>query len=132
MSGGMPAREPEPFVVMLAPGVFASPVLRGAVTAVGRLADLPADRLSDALLVADALVEQRERALGPVELRIELLAGSKRLTLRIGPLQGAGGERLLAASRITSPAADPLGELPDEVLVLPQSGGAEMLSLRLG
>jgi serine/threonine-protein kinase RsbW len=74
-------------------------VLHRAVGALAALADLPLDRLDDALLAADALLAHRAAGFGEGDLRIELHIDAERsLRLRLGPLRPGGARRVLDAA----------------------------------
>ncbi len=87
------------------------------------------DRISDAELLADALVAQSAE-LSPVEhLKMSVCVGLRSLELRVGPLATGRAERLIASS-----AGEDVGpvieKLTDEQQLL-DAGEDELLALRL-
>lgn len=70
------------------------PLLRRAVAALCARADLPVDRIDDALLMLDALLaDQATKLCG--DLRLRLTARPNSVEMRVGPLAVAGADGLL-------------------------------------
>jgi serine/threonine-protein kinase RsbW len=95
---------------------FGDPELAGAVLGrivgiLGARVALPIDRLSDALLVSDALVAAT-RGAGTVSIEASL--EPKRLALSVGPLEPGAADRLV--TQIEAPmGAGALGRLVDDL-----------------
>jgi hypothetical protein len=81
--------------VAVAAGPLAGPVLARVVGIGASRADLPVDRLDDALLLADVIAAHAPALVpeGRIELTSRRLSG--RLELRLGPLRAGGAEKLL-------------------------------------
>ena len=81
--------------VAVAAGPLAGPVLARVVGIGASRADLPVDRLDDALLLADVIAAHAPSLVpeGRIELTSTSLDG--RLELRLGPLRAGGAEKLL-------------------------------------
>lgn len=111
---------------------FADATISGAVLGrvvgiLGARVALPIDRLSDALLVSDALIAATHGGRNTVQIEAEL--EPKRLSLRVGPLEPGGAERLIGS--IEAPlGAGALARLVDE-LGTSADGGGEFLVLGL-
>ena len=115
--------------VSVAAGPLVAPVLRRVVGMIAARADLPLDRLDDAMLVTDLVAERaQDHVLGTtVDLVVE--PGERSLTLRLGPLRPGGGRALVEDSAV--PGFDGVIEqLTDEISVAEDEGG-EYLVLRL-
>jgi hypothetical protein len=111
----------------LADGTIAGAVLGRVVSILGARVALPIDKLSDALLVTDAVTAATRGA--TYAMRIEADFDPKRLELRVGPLEPGGATRLIGS--IEAPlGAGALGRLVDE-LSTSADGGAEYLILAL-
>jgi hypothetical protein len=77
----------------LADATIAGAVLGRVVGILGARVALPVDKLSDALLVSDAVTAASRGATQTV--RIEAGLDPKRLELRVGPLEPGGAEKLI-------------------------------------
>lgn len=107
-------------------GPLARPVLSRAVGVAAARADLPVDRLSDALLVIDAL--GAAEGLPTHVLRVVLEAADG-LTVRLGPLPAGSASRLIEEASL--PAAPHLIErLADDVHVS-RDGRGEYVVVKL-
>jgi hypothetical protein len=110
----------------LADETIAGAVLGRVVGILGARVALPIDKLSDALLVSDAVSAAMRGAHG---IRIEAGVEPKRLELRVGPLEPGGAERLVGS--IEAPlGAGSLTQLVDEIGTAGDDG-AEYLILGL-
>ncbi len=78
-------------------GPLVGPVLRRVVGMLAARADLPLDKLDDAVLVAD-VVAQRTGPYAPDSVRVSLTPGEGTLWMRIGPLTSGGAQALLEES----------------------------------
>jgi serine/threonine-protein kinase RsbW len=110
-----------------ADATIAGAVLGRVVGILGARVALPIDRLSDALLVSDALVAATDGDRKHVQIEAEL--EPKRLSFRVGPLEPGGAERLIGS--IEAPlGAGALARLVDE-LETSADGAGEFLVLGL-
>lgn len=75
-------------------GPLVGPVLRRVVAMIAARADLPLDKLDDAVLVAD-VVAQKAGPYAPESVRVNLSPGEGQLWMRIGPLTSGGAQALL-------------------------------------
>ena len=94
-NGHSAAEATEATRVAVAAGPLAGPVLARVVGIGASRADLPVDRLDDALLLADVIAAHAPSLVpeGRIELTSTSLTGC--LELRLGPLRAGGAEKLL-------------------------------------
>jgi anti-sigma regulatory factor (Ser/Thr protein kinase) len=115
--------------VTIAPASLAYKVLPRILSVLAARAHFSTDRISDAHLVADALVAHAPSSLGGDRLSITVGVRPRNLELRVGPLGVGDADRLILDS-----AVDGLGpvieRLTDEHRVA-AVGSAEMLALQL-
>jgi serine/threonine-protein kinase RsbW len=112
----------------VASGPLVGPVLRRVVGMLAARADLPLDRLDDAVLVAD-VIANRASAYAPDAVDVALLPGDRTLWLRVGPLGVGGAEALLGESAVPD-VGSVIVKLADEVHVDAAAAG-EYLRVRL-
>ncbi len=79
-------------------GPLVGPVLRRVVGMLAARANLPLDKLDDAVLVAD-VVAQRAGPFAPESVQVSLSPGSGTLWMRVGPLTAGGAQALLEEAR---------------------------------
>jgi serine/threonine-protein kinase RsbW len=109
----------------LADEPIATAVLGRVVGLLGARVALPIERLSDALLLSDAVIAAGRGT--PHLLQVD--AAPKRLALRVGPLGPGGAERMIGS--IEAPLGrGALARLVDQVETAPADGG-EFLVLAL-
>jgi hypothetical protein len=101
-----PVGEPLTTVSIVA-GPLVGPVLRRVVGMLAARADLPLDRLDDAVLVP----------------------GPRSLSLRVGPLREGGGQALIVDAAVPG-VGNVIEQLADELRVSPEADG-EFLLVRL-
>jgi len=77
------------------PGPLVGPVLRRVVGMLAARADLPLDRLDDAVLVAD-VVADRAGPFAAEAIQVRLDPGERTLWMRVGPLAPGGARALLS------------------------------------
>jgi hypothetical protein len=112
----------------LADETIAGAVLGRVVGILGARVALPIDKLSDALLVSDAVIAATRGGSHSVQVEAEL--EPKRLELRVGPLEPGGAQRLIGS--IEAPlGAGALTRLVDELGTAGEDGGPEYLVLGL-
>lgn len=80
--------------IAVTPGPLVGPVLRRVVGMLAARANLPLDRLDDAVLVAD-VVAQRAGPFAPDAVQVELAPSPGTLWMRVGPLASGGAQALL-------------------------------------
>jgi len=92
-------------------------------------ADLPLDRLDDAVLVADLIAARAPAHSLDDKINVALDSGERTLLLRIGPLRQGGGEALVVDASVPG-VGNVIEQLADELSVSPE-GGSEFLHVRL-
>jgi serine/threonine-protein kinase RsbW len=112
----------------VAAGPLVGPVLRRVVGMLAARADLPLDRLDDAVLVAD-VIASRASAWSDELVQVSLQPGERTLWLRVGPLRKGGAEALLGEAAVPD-VGSVIGKLADEVTV-DEDGASEFLRVRL-
>jgi serine/threonine-protein kinase RsbW len=111
-----------PTVVSVAAGPLVEPIFRRVVGAVAARADLPVDRLEDAVLVADALAARAGAHASDGRATFALHPGRRSLDLRIGPLLAGGGRELIASAALPG-LGNVVERLADEVAVEADGAG---------
>lgn len=104
------------------------PVLSRVLGALAARRDLTIDRLSDAVLLSDALAQTAPRGFSEGPVRLALGDEEGGIDLRLGPLPGGGGEKLRAGLDLPEVGGS-LERLADEVTVLDDRDG-EYLVIR--
>ena len=118
-----------PTTVSIAAGPLVGPILRRVVGMLAARADLPLDRLDDAVLVADLIAARAPAHVlhGTVDVAFE--PGPRTLSLRIGPLRPGGGDALVVDAAVPG-VGNVIEQLADDITVTPD-GEAEYLLVRL-
>jgi prepilin-type processing-associated H-X9-DG protein len=104
-----------------------APVLARVVGALAARRDVTIDRLSDAVLLTDAISADAPAAFADGHVRIDLRDEDGAIDLRVGPLEQGAGERLRKGLDI--PSVGSLEKLADELRV-EDSGSSEYLLVR--
>jgi serine/threonine-protein kinase RsbW len=91
------------------------PVLARVLGALAARANLSIDRLSDMLMLCDAIAAEAPADAHGEHLSITVADFAGRLELRIGPLEPGGAQRLLGTMEIPGPPASSLRELASEL-----------------
>jgi serine/threonine-protein kinase RsbW len=112
----------------VASGPLVGPVLRRVVGMLAARADLPLDRLDDAVLVAD-VIASRASAYAPDAVDVSMRPGERTLWLRVGPLAPGGASALLGEAAVPD-VGSVIVKLADEVHVDASDAG-EYLRVRL-
>ncbi len=107
-----------------------APVLARVVGALAARRDLTIDRLSDAVLLTDAISAAAPRAFEGGQVRLQLNDTEKGISLKLGPMEKGSGERIREALALPA-VGGTLESLADEVSVDPLEDG-EYLDLRMG
>jgi anti-sigma regulatory factor (Ser/Thr protein kinase) len=115
----------------VAPVTLARAVVPRVVSALAARAQLSIGRISDALLLADALVLHTDDSLSSSHLNVEVDVAPRELHVRVGPLH-PGHASALAADLTTEGLGGVLTRLADSHrIVVGHTGCSEMLALRL-
>jgi serine/threonine-protein kinase RsbW len=115
--------------VAVASGPLVGPVLRRVVGMLAARADLPLDRLDDAVLVADVIAARAPAHARDDEVRVALLPGERTLDLRLGPMRPGGGRALVVDAAVPG-MGNVIEQLADELEVVEHAGN-EYLRVRL-
>ncbi len=115
--------------VSVASGPLVAPVLRRVVGMLAARADLPLDRLDDAMLVTDLIADRAQKHVIGATIDVDMDPGIRSLSLRVGPLQ-AGGADALVADAVVPGVGNVIQQLADEITVAETPQG-EYLVLRL-
>jgi serine/threonine-protein kinase RsbW len=115
--------------VCIAAGPLVAPVLRRVVGMLAARADLPLDRLDDAVLVADLIAARAPAHVASETVEVVLEPGPRTLSLRVGPLRPGGGRALVVDAAVPG-VGNVIEQLADELTVDP-GDEAEFLLVRL-
>jgi serine/threonine-protein kinase RsbW len=129
VSIGRPGAPDSPTTVSIASGPLVGPILRRVVGMLAARADLPLDRLDDAVLVADLIAARAPAHVlhGTVDVSFE--PGPRTLLLRVGPLRPGGGNALVVDAAVPG-VGNVIEQLADELSVAGE-GAEEFLNVRL-
>jgi hypothetical protein len=120
-----------PTRVSIAAGPLVGPVLRRVVGMFAARADLPLDRLDDAVLVADVVAARAPSHVAEDTVEVALASSTRSLELRVGPLR-AGGAGALVVDAAVPGVGNVIEQLADELAIETEAeGGGEFLSVRL-
>ena len=115
--------------VSIASGPLVGPVLRRVVGMLAARADLPLDRLDDAVLVADLIASRAPAHTQSASVDVDLETGDRTLFLRVGPLRPGGGQALIVDASVPG-VGNVIEQLADDISVSPEAD-AEYLVVRL-
>jgi len=115
--------------VSIAAGPLVGPVLRRVVGMLAARADLPLDRLDDAVLVADLVAARAPAHVADETVDVALESGERSIGLRVGPLRAGGGRALIVDAAVPG-VGNVIEQLADQLEVA-ESGDVEFLSVRL-
>jgi anti-sigma regulatory factor (Ser/Thr protein kinase) len=113
--------------VALAPSALAVKVLPRVICVLAARARFTTDRISDAELLADAIVSRGFQSSAREHLTVSVSVGTRELELRLGPLSGGGAGRLVANEGGIGPIVE---KLTDERRISSE-GAFETLELTL-
>jgi hypothetical protein len=121
---------PEATTIAVEAGSLAGPVISRVIAVLAVRANLSVDRLSDAILLGDAISSNEPDNFpdGRVQIRIDEDEGM--IAVRIGPLSAGAAERILKAMELPAVGAS-LEKLADEVRVEQDGEGTESLALKI-
>ena len=122
--------EPEPPTrVSIAAGPLVGPVLRRVVGMFAARADLPLDRLDDAVLVADVVAARAPAHVPDETVEVELASSVRSLDMCVGPLRQGGGQALVIDAAV--PGVGNVIEQLADALEVEAEAGSEFLRVRL-
>jgi hypothetical protein len=107
-----------------------APVLGRVLAVVAARSEFPVDRLTDTMLIADALAANAGKGFDGSNVRMVVEDGDGSIHVRVGPMKQGGAEKLRAELEIPGLDAT-LEKLADEVRV-DQAAGGEFFSIRMG
>jgi serine/threonine-protein kinase RsbW len=110
-NNGTPTQVPEELAIAIAPGAMVKPVLARVIGALAARAEFSIDRLSDTVLLGDAVSSSGEGDFSDGRVAISINDSSGTLGVRVGPLVEGAGERLMAEMDV--PGAGSLRSLAD-------------------
>lgn len=116
--------------VTVAVGPLVGPVLSRVVGIHASRAELPFDRLNDAVLVADAIAARAPAFTVADRLPVSVQSGGGRLEIRIGPLR-PGGARCVIDGAALPGVGSVIERLADAVRIREGAGGDEYLVIRI-
>jgi serine/threonine-protein kinase RsbW len=122
--------QPEATLLSVEAGDMVAPIVSRVISMLASRADLTVDRLSDAILLGDAISANAGSDFpdGRVQIGIGDSAGA--IEVRIGPLRDGAAKRLLKAMEVPAVGAS-LESLADDVTV-ESDDGTESVVLRIG
>ena len=99
-AGGIPVTGSGATVVSIASGPLVGPVLRRVVGMLAARANLPLDRLDDAVLVADLIAARAPAHAVDESVRVVLEPQEHSLALQVGPLRAGGAAALISDAAV--------------------------------
>ncbi len=120
----------ESAILDLAMGPSLAPVLRRVVSAVAAQGGLSVDRISDLLIIVDAVAAGARREMPDGRLRVAVTPSPGRVTVRLGPLPAGGAASLAEACRVPE-LGSVLDALADRV-VAEADGSGDFLTVIVG
>jgi hypothetical protein len=118
-----------PTRVSIAAGPLVGPVLRRVVGMFAARADLPLDRLDDAVLVADVVAARAPAHVAADTVDVALASSTRSLDLCVGPLRSGGGRALVVDAAV--PGVGNVIEQLADGLDIETKGEQEFLRVRL-
>lgn len=118
-----PAEGSEGTLMSIAAGTFVRPVLARVISALAARADFSVDRLSDTILIGDAVSAHDASDFPDGTVGIEIVDDEGRLDVRIGPLVEGAGARIVKG--LDLPGGTSLSKLASEITVDQQPGGPD-------
>ena len=123
------SEEESPTRISIAAGPLVGPVLRRVVGMFAARADLPLDRLDDAVLVADVVAARAPAHVAAQTVDVALASSTRSLDLCVGPLR-AGGARALVVDTAVPGVGNVIERLAD-ALDVETEGEQEFLRVTL-
>jgi hypothetical protein len=112
--------------VSVAAGPLVAPVLRRVVGMLAARADLPLDRLDDAVLVADLIAARAPAFIKGPTVDVALESGDRSLLLRVGPLRQGGGKELVTQAVVPG-VGNVIEQLADRLEVAEDADGDRLV-----
>lgn len=112
----------------VAAGPLVGPVLRRVVGMMAARADLPLDRLDDAVLVSDMIAARAPEHVVDAVVEVVLEPGLRSLSLRVGPFKPGGGHAMVANAAVPG-VGNLIEQLTDDLSV--DTSGPEYVLVRL-
>jgi serine/threonine-protein kinase RsbW len=109
-------------VMSIAAGTMVRPVLARVISALAARADFSIDRLSDTVLIGDAVSAHDATDFRNGTVGIEIVDDDGRLDVRVGPLVPGGSERIIKGLEL--PGGTSLRKLASEITVEQSSAGS--------
>ena len=128
-NGAIPRVENEA-MLSIAAGPMVTPILGRVIGVFAARAELPLDRLSDAVLIGDAVAASAGLHATGERVQVGIDSGPSRIDLRVGPLVSGGGERLLRAADLPG-IGDVIGRLANDVRIEAVPGEGDFLNLSI-
>ena len=129
MSAAGAGQDPLPTHVSVVVGPLVAPILRRVVGMLAARADLPLDRLDDAVLVAALVAARAPEYVASESVQVALEPGARALAMRIGPLREGGGSALVTDAAVPG-VGNVIEQLADDLSV-DAAGSQEYLDVRL-
>ena len=120
----------EAMTISVEPGDLVAPIVSRVISMMAARADLSVDRLSDALLLGDAISANAGKDFPDGRVQIVIGDSEGAIDVRIGPLCEGAAERMLKALEVPAVGAS-LQSLADDVAI-EETDGVERLRLRIG
>ena len=96
VNGDEPEKSADELALAIMPGDVGRDILARVIGALAARADFPVDRLSDTVLIGDAVSAHTADDFLDGRVGVSIKDGDGTLDIRVGPLSDGGGERLLA------------------------------------
>lgn len=116
--------------VTVSVGPLVGPVISRVIGIHAARAELPLDRVSDAVLVADAIAARGPAFAVGERLPVSVQSAVGRLEIRIGPLRPGGGQRVIEGAALPA-VGSVIERLADAVRIREGAGGDEYLIIRI-
>ncbi len=116
--------------INLKAGAMLGPVLSRVISMFATRADFTVDKLSDAVLLSDAISAGGPDGFPDGTARITISENAGSFLMRVGPLNDGAGQRLLDGMRLPELDAS-LEDLADEIAV-ESDGDGEVVAIRIG
>jgi len=102
--------------MIVGPPELLPPILSRALSALAARRDIGVDRLSDTMLLSDAISASAPDGFADGHVRLSIIDRSEGVELRVGPMEGGGAERLRSSLDLPQLGGS-LANLADEVRV---------------
>jgi serine/threonine-protein kinase RsbW len=125
-----PVAESNAAMLSVVAGPMVTPILGRVIGVYAARAELPLDRLSDAVLLGDAVAASGGLHADGNRVQVGIESSPRRIDLRVGPLVPGGGERLLRAVGVPG-IGDIISRLASEVRIESEGDEADFVHLSL-